>query len=139
VRRFISRAVSCWIASRVFFLFRQRVRFRWPHLTDLGVDLQELFVQGLVLAEFADFPLGLAHGGPIGQRLGDGLALSFVGETGVGTVAWLVGLMAMAVGLAATAGGGSDGTATQVAEGGDLIGDLDAALGERFQGLGHHH
>jgi hypothetical protein len=47
--------------------------------------------------------------------------------------------MAMTVGLAATAGGGSDRTTPQVAESGDPIGDLNAPLGGRFQGLGHHH
>jgi hypothetical protein len=50
----------------------------------------------------------------------------------------MLGSMAMAVGLAASAGGGSDRTTTQVTQSGDLAGDLTAAQFEGFHGLGHH-
>jgi hypothetical protein len=43
-----------------------RVRIRRPHLADLGVDLQKLLVQDLVLAKFLDLSLGLTYGGWIG-------------------------------------------------------------------------
>ncbi len=51
----------------------------------------------------------------------------------------IFGLVAVAVGLATPARGGSDGTTAQVGEGGDPIGDLHAPLGEGFQGFWHHH
>jgi hypothetical protein len=107
-------------------------------LTDLRVDLQELFVKGLVFTEFADLSLGLAGGGRGGQRFRDGLALDLIGKAEVRAVAWVFGSMAMAVGLATSASGGSDRTTTQVAESGDLIGDLGAPLCEGFQRLGYH-
>src|SRR5580692_450087 len=47
--------------------------------------------------------------------------------------------MAAAIGLAASAGSGSDGTATQVVEGGELIGDLGAPGCKGFQGFRQRH
>ena len=70
-------------------------------MTDLRVDLQELFVKGLVFTEFADLSLGLAGGGRGGQRFRDGLALGLIGKAEVRAVAWVFGSMAVAVGLAA--------------------------------------
>jgi hypothetical protein len=127
------------MASRVFFLYRLRVRLRGPHLADLRVDLQKLLVQGLVLAKLLDLSLGLTYGGRIGQRLSDGPSMELIGETEVGSVTWSIGLMAAAIGLAASTGGGSDGAATQVAEGGDLIGDPGAPGCKGFQGFGQRH
>ena len=91
-------------------------------------------MQGLVLAEFADLTFGLALGGGGRQRLGNRFAVNFIGEAEVRAVGRLVGLMATAVGLATAAGGGGDGTTAQVAEVGDLTGDLGAALGKGFEG-----
>ena len=88
----------------------------WPHVTDLGVDLQKLLVQGLALAKLPDLSLSLTHVGWIGQRFSDGLSMEFEGKTEVGAVTGSVGLMAVAIGLAASACGGSDGTTAQVAE-----------------------
>ena len=96
-------------------------------------------MKGLEFAEFLDFPLRLVDGGGIGQRHGDGLALHFEGEAEIGAMAGVVRLMAVAVGLAATARGGSNGTAAQIAESGDLIGNLDAALIKSIQGIGESH
>ena len=123
VRLLRGRLLAGWLRE-FFFLYRSRVRLRGPHLADLSVDLQKLLLQGLVLAKFLDLSLGLTYGGWIGQRFGDGLSLELIGKTEVGSVAWSFGLMAAAIGLAASAGGGSDGTATQVGECGELIGDL---------------
>src|SRR5580692_12598653 len=47
--------------------------------------------------------------------------------------------MAAAIGLAASAGSGSDGTATQVVEGGELIGDPGAPGSKGFQGFRQRH
>ena len=74
--------------------------------------------------------------GRSGQSDGDGLALNFEGEAEIGAMAGVVRLMAVAVGLAATARGGSNGTATQVAELGDLTGDLDVELIKGIHGIG---
>lgn len=74
----------------------------------------------LIFAELRDFPLGLAHSGGAGKRLGDRLALHFVGKAEVGTVARLVRLMTAAIGFATAARGGGDGTTAQIAESGDL-------------------
>ena len=91
-------------------------------MADLCVDLQKLFVQGLVLAKLLDLSLGLTDGGWIRQRFGDGLSSKFIRKTEVGTMTRGFGLMAAAIGLAAPAGSGSDGTTAQVGESGDLIG-----------------
>jgi hypothetical protein len=54
------------MASRVFFLYRSRVRLRGPHLADLSVDLQKLLLQDLVFAKLLDLSLGLTYGSWIG-------------------------------------------------------------------------
>jgi len=72
-------------------------------------------------------------------RTAAALAMQLVSQPDVGAVTRGIGLMAAAIGLAATAGSGSDGTAAQVGEGGDLIGDLPAFLFEGFEGFRQHH
>src|SRR6266568_4689211 len=50
-------------------------------------------------------------------------------------MAWILGQMAMAVGFATSASGGSDRSTTQIAESRDLIGNVAALL---FQGFQRH-
>ena len=52
---------------------------------------------------------------------------------------WILGLMAMAVGFATSARGGSDRSTTQIAESRDLIGHVDALVFQEFQRLWGGH
>ena len=84
-------------------------------------------MQVLQLTEFGDLSFGLSHSGMIGQGLGNGLAVHLVGQTGIGAMAWIFGLIAMAVWFTTSARGGSDRTTPQVAESRDLIGGCGLA------------
>lgn len=81
-------------------------------------------MEALEVAELGNLALCFTHRCRIGQGLGDGLAIDLVSETRIWTVARVVGPVAVASGLAAPARSGSDGPRAQVAQGGDLIGDL---------------
>ncbi len=85
-------------------------------------------MQALKPPKFGDFSFSLSCGGWIGQGLGNRLAVDFVGEAEIGTMTWILGQVAMAVRLAASAGGGSDRATTQIAKSRDLIGDVDPLL-----------
>jgi hypothetical protein len=89
--------------------------------------------------ELSDFSFGLSRCGLVGQGFGNRLAVDFEGQAEVGTVAWILGLIAMAVGFAASARGGSDRSTTQIAESRDLIGNVDALLFKEFQRLWGRH
>ena len=106
-----SLATSCWIAAAVFFLWAQGLLDR-ARLADLGVDLHEFPAQLLELAELSDLVFRFANGGGGGERLGDRLAFQLVGQAEIGTVAGVVGPMAVAVGFAAATAGGGDRPAT---------------------------
>src|SRR5271165_6895694 len=97
-----SRAISCWIASAVFFLWRERVRNR-AGPTDLGVDLYQFPMQALQFAELRDFPFGLPLRGLARKSFGSGLAFDLVSQPEIGAMARILGTMAMAVGFATPA------------------------------------
>ena len=116
------------MASVFFLLWRHRVWLRWAHLTDLRVDLDKFLVQDLQFTEFGDLSFGLERRSLVGQGFRGGLAIDLVGQAQVGAVPRVFGLMAVAVGLATAACGGSDRATTQIAQGGDLIGDVGPLL-----------
>jgi hypothetical protein len=99
---------------------------------DLNIDFDELPAEALQLSKLGDLRLRLADGRGIGQRLGDARAIDLASQAEVGAMARIVGLMPVAGGLAAPAGGGSDRSTAQVAQGGDLTGQGGAQL---FEGL----
>src|SRR5260370_7994098 len=78
-------------------------------------------MQTLQFSEFSNFSFGLSRCGLVGQGFGNCLAIDLVGQTEIGTMAWILGLMAMAVRLATPARGGTDGATTQIAQSPDLI------------------
>jgi hypothetical protein len=78
------------------------------HPADVRVDLNEILMQVLQFSEFSDFSFGPSHSGLIGQGFGNRLAIDLVGQTEIGAMAWVLGLMAMAVRFATSACGGSD-------------------------------
>ena len=104
---------------------------------DPFVDGHQVRAQLLEAAELGNLAVGLAALGRIGQGLLDGLAAELVRETHLGAVAGMVVLGAGAVGFAAAAEGGMDGTGAEVAELGDCEQELGAALFQGGQGIGH--
>jgi len=82
----------------------------------------------LKLPEASDLALGFALRRRGGKTLGNGLALQFVGEPQVGTMAGIARLMTVAIGIAATAAGGRDRTRTKIAQGGNLRQHLGTTL-----------
>jgi hypothetical protein len=85
--------------------------------------LDELATELPELAEFRHFFLGLMDRGWGGQRLRNRLALHFICEPEVGTVAALSGLMATTVRFATAARGAGNGTGAKVAELRNLLSD----------------
>ena len=77
-------------------------------MADLRIDRNEFLVQALQLSEFSDLSFRLPDRRWIGEGFGDGLAVDLVGQTRIGAVPRIVGLMAVAVGLATPASGGGD-------------------------------
>src|SRR5688500_4430977 len=73
-----SRATSCRIASAVFFRFTERLLFHRPQTADLLIDLDQLPAEPLVLTEFGDLSLGLAHCRWIWQGFRHRLAMPLV-------------------------------------------------------------
>ena len=71
------------------------------------------------------------------QRFGNSLALLFVGQARVWAMNRLARLMAVTVGLTATAAGIGDGAAAEVAKAGQLVDDFGAANFQIWQGIGH--
>src|ERR1019366_7768286 len=116
-----------------FFLGRKHIRFGRAQLADLRVDLDQFLMQVLQFPEFSDFSFGLSRCGLVGQGFGNSLAADLEGQAEIGTVAWILGLMAMGVWFATSARGGSDRSTTQIAESRDLIGNVDAPLFQEFQ------
>jgi len=92
-------------------------------------------MQALQLPEFSDFSFGLSRRELVGQRFGNGLPIEFVSQAEIGAMAWMLGLVAMAVRFATSARGGSDRATTQVAESGDLTDNVTTLLFEGFQRL----
>jgi hypothetical protein len=108
-------------------------------LADLRVDFDQFLMQILQFPEFRDFSFSLSRCGLVGQRLGNSLAVDLESQAEIGTVPWILWLMAMAVGLATSASSGSDRSRTQIAESGDLTGDVHALLFQKFQRLWGSH
>src|ERR1017187_8142760 len=75
-----SRAISFWIASAVFFLWRKHIRFGRAQLADLRVDLDQFLRQVLQFPEFSDFSFGLSRCGLVGQGFGNSLAVDLEGQ-----------------------------------------------------------
>jgi hypothetical protein len=96
-------------------------------------------MQVLQFPEFSDFSFGLSRCGLVGQGFGSSLAVDLEGQPEIGTVAWILGLMAMAVGFATSARGGSDRSTTQITESRDLLGNVDALVFQEFQRLWGRH
>ena len=89
-------------------------------------------MQTLQFPELSDFSFGLSCGRMIGERFGNSLAVDFVRDAEIRAVAWVIGLMAMAIRFAASASGRSDRASPQITEGGDLLGNVGPLL---FQGV----
>ena len=60
-------------------------------------------MKALQFPEFNDLSFCLSRCGQIGQRLGNRSAVELEGQAEIGAVAWILGLMAMAVGFATAA------------------------------------
>jgi hypothetical protein len=109
----------------------------WPQVTDLGISFDKLATEFLKLPELRHFALGLVDGGRTWQRLGDGLAVRFVREPEIGSVARLTGLMAMAAWLATATRRVRDGARAKVAELSDPLRGRLTSLLKFGKGLRH--
>ena len=128
---------SCWIARKVFFRrLRRLLGLDGAQAADPFVDGHQVRAQLLEAAELGNLAVSLAALGRIGQGLLAGLAAELVRKTHLGAVAGIVVLGAGAVGFAATAEGGMDGTGAEVAELGDCEQELGAALFQEGVGQG---
>ena len=106
---------------------------------DGEIDVEQLAGQLLEFAVGGDLTRGLAARGFVGQALGDGLAVTLIGEAPVGAVAGLAGLVAVASRLAAPAAGGGDRAGAEVPQGQQAL-EQRVALGfELVEGSGHGH
>jgi hypothetical protein len=94
---------------------------------DLGVDLNECAHELLEVAKLGNLALGLFLSGGSWKRLGYALALIFVGQSRVRAMHGLTGLVAAAVGLATTTAGIGNRTAAQIAQTGDLLGEMSTS------------
>jgi hypothetical protein len=108
------------MASTVFFLSTRGGFWNRAQTADLLIDLQQGTGQLLKPAELLDFSLGFALRDGSGKSLGNGFALAFESETVVGSMAGVVGLVAMATGISTAAASGSDGAWAEVTQAGNL-------------------
>ena len=114
-------------AAAVVFFLRCRFFLRRSSAADLGVDVNERANELLEAAKLRNFALGLFLSGGSWKRLGYGLAPIFVSQSRVRAMHRITGLMTPAVGLAATAAGIGDGTATQIAQTGDPLDEIGSS------------
>ena len=103
-------------AAVVFFLGQGLLLFHLPNVTNLGVDFNELPNELFEAAEFRDLERGFFQGSGSWQRLGNGLAPLFEGQTRIWPMNRLAGLVAAAVGLTATAAGIGDRATAEIAK-----------------------
>lgn len=85
-------------------------------------------MQALQLAKFSDLSFDFSRCGVVGKRFGDGFAIDLIGQPEIRTVARIFGLVAVAVGLAASARSRRDRTSTQIPQRCDLVGDAGPPL-----------
>jgi hypothetical protein len=97
--------------------------FLWGECFFDGVRLADFFVDGhkgsaqlLVLLEGPDVHLCLAWRGWAGETLGHGLAIHFISKARVGSMAGIIGQVAVTRWTAAPASGSRDGARTEAAE-----------------------
>ena len=109
------------IASAVFFLVRLRLVLGRSQTADRGVGFHKLATQLLEFAELRHLALGLANGRRSGQGFGGGFAIDFIGESEMGAMSGLPGLMAATAWLATPTRGVRDATGAQVAKLSDLL------------------
>jgi hypothetical protein len=75
-----------------------------------------------------DLPLRLAQRGWRAKGFRDGLSVPFAGQTKMGTVSGMMGLMAVTVGLAAGAPRGSNRSAAEIGQPNHFLEDAAALL-----------
>jgi len=102
-----SRAISVWIISAVFFLWRECLLDR-AQRTDLLTDLDDLSAEFLKTMKGRHFLLRFTQTRSI-KGLGYGLTLNLTGQPKIGGVAGIVRLGAVASWFAAFAGGCGNG------------------------------
>ena len=88
--------------------------------------------------EFSDLFFRLPDRQRIGQGLGNTLAVDLVGQAQIRTMPRIIGLMAMATGLATAALGGGNRSRTEVAEVGDLVDEVGTLLFQSFERFVSH-
>ena len=103
---------------------------------DALIDLDEFGAELLEAAEGGHLAFGLAHLGRRGERERNGLAADLVGQSRHGAMAGMALLGAGAVGLAATAEEGLDGTAAEVTDLGQFEQESGAAVFQGSEGIG---
>src|SRR5260370_39131813 len=134
--RVTSSLTSCWIASAVFFLRRERVLDR-AYAANLLIDIHKVTAQLLVVAKGGDLMLGLALSGWAGKAFRHRLALPFVSQTQVRAVAWVIGPMTVTAGTSAPAASAGDRTRAQIGQLGNLLQQRRTLLFQSGNSIGH--
>jgi hypothetical protein len=133
----ISRLISRWTVSAVFFNGHGFFSREGAQATDLLVDLDQLLRQVLKAAKLGNFLFGFAHGSGRGQGLSNGLAGDFLREPSLGSMSGVVGLSAMAVRLTTAPDDGGNGAGLKIAQLRELLQELVAAVEQFRQRVRH--
>lgn len=133
----ISRLISCWSISAVFFRWREHLFFHRASAADFLVDRKQL------LREFAELLIGghlalcLLQFGRRGKGLGDRLSFHLAREAKVRTMRGVGRLMTMTVRLATGTVGGANRATAKIRQFQDALQDGLALLFKLGEGLGH--
>jgi len=100
------------------------VLFHGPQPTNLLVDGHQFGAELLQAMKLGHLSLGFAESGGAGKAFGHRLAVQAAGETELRVMARIIGLSAMAGGLATAPGDGGNGTGSQVTKTLELVQQL---------------
>src|ERR1035438_6049666 len=119
-----------------FFLRGERLLYR-PCAADPFIDFDEGSLQLAIVPKGLDLALGLALCRRRCEALGDCLAIHLVGQPQMRAVAWIIGAVAMATGVAATATGAGNRTRAKITPLRNLSQDCVSLILQIGERLGH--
>src|ERR1039458_5940802 len=119
-----------------FFLRGERLLYR-PCAADPFIDFDEGSLQLAIVPKGLDLALGLALCRRRCEALGDCLAIHLVGQPQMRAVAWIIGAVAMATGVAATATGAGNRTRAKITQLRNLSQDCVSLILQIGERLGH--
>ena len=108
-----------------------------PQTAEVRTHLDKLVTESLELSKLRHLSLGFAYRRRMGQSLGDGFTIHFVGESKMGPVCRLARLVAATACFATTTGSARDGTWAKIAELSDLLSNSRALMLHFGDGIWH--